>query len=581
MNRKEFSSLATRIMSSWSPPKLPLASSENLMLLRHGFIAWCALSEDILPDVTGTSLEKWLNNVSTYSFDDVMHDCDLACSRLVRLERSCMSAFKGQDYHTVTRKTLAPIWEELLRVPGDLQAYERCYQWLRFLRKLPLDNPELKQKSLEKWVQIEEHISTPTPLIKDEEAKCFSRPFTKKVDRTRFRPFHGGGRVAEQGLATYYDKYMLAEPVPPLPGLHTGRWCYPPIDRRAKLVSRLTFVPKTINSLRAIAMEPAGLMWYQQGWKSIIYDLIEKSSQGAIHFSDQRFNQRLAKWASKHGQYATIDFSSASDCVRFDVVQQLLKYADPTWQAILLKGRSTHCQLPDGSVVHLNKYAPMGSTFCFPVESMLFYSVAYSLMRERYGTTQFGPEILIFGDDCIVPEVIADQFMERTRELGFIPNEGKTFTTGSFRESCGCDCIKGTVITPLLYRVPPKEGRIQSITALANHAALRGYRRLREFSISLLPSNVAFGEDIESGDSVYSPNPYSTKYRYNEDLQYLQELRYSNIEYGAARSLNESDILVQEWLRIRDYTEPEYMPDLHTALIPAKADRPKWISLRG
>lgn len=586
MTRKEFLHLIDHINKIWSPPGIPSDDQPNQQLIREAFCAWLSLSVDLNPQLTLKKCLHWLDNLSKYDFKDIMEDCKTLISFAINKQKRPRSvcAFKGHPWQCNCKQIFSPIWEKIVQLITSEECIGEVYQWAKFLTKLPIDNPDLQEESLNKWLQIEEDLSRPTADPNEREKYFFSQPFRFPPDRRGFRPMHSGGAVAERGLETYLDKYVFCRPVKQLYGLHRSKWFYPPIDKEAEMTSRLTFVPKTVFALRAIAMEPAGLMYFQQGWKHEIYKNIERASYGSIHFDDQRYNQRLCRFASENGCYATIDFSSASDTVKLSLVQKLCESTDmhPLWRHILLDGRSSYCELPDGGHHKLVKYAAMGSTFTFPMETLIFYAVAASLVEQEYGTFPAAPQISIFGDDCIIPSGLSEQFYERTRELGFIPNEEKSYTSGPFRESCGCDVYNGEVITPLLFRIPLKErnnisARNQSIIALCNHSQLRGYSHLREYAISLAEKGTPFSSDIDNYNAIYTENPYTTKYRVNGDRQVLQYKALTPQNWGARDSAFSSEQLLQEWLRLREYTDPDYMPDLNCAIPPTSSDTWRWL----
>lgn len=580
MKRKEFLYLLNYINEMWSLPDLGMAPESNKPLIKEAISSWVSLTLDISPTVSLNTMLKWLNYLSTVTFEDIMLDCKLLSSVVVRMDVSTFTAFKGQAWKTKIMKLTLPI--EGLIIDFLVLGRQRLeiYQWARYLIKLEVNNPTLNEQALQLWKEVDDSLREPTVIPSDREIYYFSRPFRNAPDRSQFRPHHGGGRVAEKGALTLFDKYCMSRPVKPLYGLYSSRWQYPPVDPKATMTSRLVFVSKTVFARRSVAMEPAALMWYQQGWKPVVYSLIESCSDGAISFDDQRQNMRLAKFGSLHDcTYATIDFSSASDTLSYTAVVQLLRDAHPMWKRILLEGRSTHCELPTGEVIKMNKYAPMGSCFCFPLETLFFYCIAASMLEKEYGSMHFGPEISIYGDDCILPVEIAVPFMERCKEFGFRPNADKSYWSGPFRESCGCDVINGEVITPLYYRVPspPDPDRNNSVVALANHAHLRGYKHVREHAITLARDGTGFSQDPESGTCIYTPDPWTSKTRRDKDYQIGQIQTYVPHERGARRCAYASEVLLQEWLRIREYTDPDDMPVLDYAIPPVCSETLRWV----
>lgn len=565
MNRKEFHSLIGYVKKTWSPPVVdPSTLVRHDEHVRHAVLAWISLSDDILPDLRLPDCYKWLRNISQVSMLDLLSDCKDAALVFATDAVSHISAFKGREWKTNVRKTFSLVWPQIELRLRSQAGVESLYQWFRFLIKIPIDLESQESEALAKWLSVEDHLRETTVRVTEREINMFSRPFKRRPDLSHFRPKHGNGAVAEVGAMTWYEKYLCMGPLPHLPGVMASKWVYPCVDDAAQLTSRLLFVPKTVFTRRAVAMEPAALMWYQQGWGQEMYDLIERAYPSTIHFTDQRYNQRLAREASAYGQYATIDLSSASDTVSYELVSQLSRDCHPLWRAILLGGRSTHCLLPDGEVVPLLKYAPMGSRFSFPIETLVFASVIGTIMEEAFGTFPSAPETLVYGDDCIVPVEVAPAVMARFEQLGFIVNRDKSYWTGPFRESCGADCYRGSVITPLYYRIAWEDIKGPNYSGLidfSNHCLLRGYSRLREFILQCIPKHkMCWSDPMDHDGTLWTENPYTNRYRLS-DLGYLEAMTIAPKYSAPSRAAVHSERMLQDWLRIREYTEPECMPD--------------------
>lgn len=221
--------------------------------------------------------------------------------------------------------------------------------------------------------------------------------------------------------------------------------------------SKVAFVPKDSRGPRTICMEPHELMFIQKGLQYKLYNHLETPGNPGykkINFTDQTINQHLAYLGSLDGSLATIDLKDASDMVSWALISRLCK---PDWQIALQATRSPIATLPSGEKVHLNKYAPMGSALCFPIEAILFYSIARTITKD----------VWVYGDDIIVPNIYAGDVIIALQEYGLIVNQDKSLFTGFFRESCGGDYYKGHNITPLRI----KKLDLVSIVALANNFA--------------------------------------------------------------------------------------------------------------
>jgi hypothetical protein len=147
-------------------------------------------------------------------------------------------------------------------------------------------------------------------------------------------------------------------------------------------LSRLAFVEKDSLGPRVIGLEPAEYMWCQQALKNLLYDHIEQHSggKGQINFTDQTVNRMLAlNWED----WDTLDMKDASDRVSLSLVEDLFKHTQILpW---LKASRTPGVALPSGRVLLYKKFAPMGSATCFPVEAIVFYSLAVAtLMKAGY-----------------------------------------------------------------------------------------------------------------------------------------------------------------------------------------------------
>ncbi len=153
-------------------------------------------------------------------------------------------------------------------------------------------------------------------------------------------------------------------------------------------------------------------------------------------------NRELARIGSEDGSFGTIDLTSASDSISLDMLRQALQ---PSFlKTMLLMSRSEDAILPDGSSVKLRMISTMGNGFTFPLQTIIFASAVravYQLMGFPCdcSKTQFG----VFGDDIIVRRETYDFLIKMLNKLGFSVNVGKSFNTGSFRESCGSDFYRG------------------------------------------------------------------------------------------------------------------------------------------
>lgn len=305
-----------------------------------------------------------------------------------------------------------------------------------------------------------------------------------------FLPKHGSGSTADSGrvrakkwaqlrsdtVARVCLRFPSLEPVP-LPPVG-------PTTRTAKVV----FVPKQAGKDRTICMEPAWLQYLQQGIASQLVAYTHRRSHPLsryVNIFSQEVNRCLCAQALWR-DLATIDLSNASDSVSWRLIGALCK-GMPIYR-YLFASRSTSTII-DGKVRTFDKFAPMGSALCFPIESYLFSSVIELAHRIHYGKAGEGhlSGCSVYGDDLIVPVELYQLVCNILESLGFIVNTSKSFSSGIYRESCGVEYIDGfeleTIRHPRSHLIRENDlaspDDIGMITDIANDLLRLGYLRAR------------------------------------------------------------------------------------------------------
>jgi len=110
----------------------------------------------------------------------------------------------------------------------------------------------------------------------------------------------------------------------------------------------------------------------------------------------------------------------------------------------------------------------MGSALTFPVEAVCFLMICIAAVcDERKVFNRLGrvksleafekarKDILVFGDDIVVPSDVIVKVREYLEAFGLKVNSKKTFFKGGFRESCGMDYFNGVLVTPVYLRQHP------------------------------------------------------------------------------------------------------------------------------
>lgn len=242
--------------------------------------------------------------------------------------------------------------------------------------------------------------------------------------------------------------------------------------------SRSSFVPKTAKVSRMISVEPAVNMFYQLGLGEILLKRLKRFF-GIDLATQASLNRYLAYVGSSVDAtfgdgFSTIDLSSASDSLSLKLGQSVIP---AEWFSTLLALRSDSSEvLVDGQKfnVKLNMLSTMGNGFTFPLQTAVFASIASACVslsddiREKpRGFSLIRPGAFsVFGDDIIVPSKIFERTCRLLRLLGFRPNPEKSFSSGSFRESCGHDYYCGYNVRPVYLRNLETDTDLMVITNL-------------------------------------------------------------------------------------------------------------------
>jgi len=213
------------------------------------------------------------------------------------------------------------------------------------------------------------------------------------------------------------------------------------------LPAKVILVPKDSRGPRLISCEPVDYQWIQQGLGRAIVRHAERSelTKFNVFFTNQQPNRFGALLGSSTGKYVTLDLNEASDRVSVSLVRLL--FPDHLYKC-LAACRSSSTVLPSGKVLPLRKFAPMGSSLCFPVMALTIWAILTAAAPDE----DVASHILVYGDDVIVPTAFAERAMEQLESFGLKINRDKSCIKGSFRESCGMDAYQGSDVTPIKFR---------------------------------------------------------------------------------------------------------------------------------
>lgn len=212
--------------------------------------------------------------------------------------------------------------------------------------------------------------------------------------------------------------------------------------------SKLVTVPKNAKTDRTICIEPDLNMYFQKGIGRVIRHRLNR--WGLLKPDAQQYNAELAREGSANGRLATVDLSSASDSIHLHLLDLLLPM---DWRGLIEQTRSPQVVLPSGKLHLLTKVSSMGNGYTFELETLIFYSVARSLI-DLLASGSMDHRCTVFGDDIIIASELVPVLEEVLHCLGFTLNRKKTFNSGPFRESCGKHYFNGTDVTPFYIREP-------------------------------------------------------------------------------------------------------------------------------
>jgi hypothetical protein len=218
--------------------------------------------------------------------------------------------------------------------------------------------------------------------------------------------------------------------------------------RNVRLVAwnRVIVVTKNWKTGRTIAAEPEGNLPFQLAFDTFVKGCLRKVG---INLSSQRRNQQYAAKASVDDAEATVDFTMASDTGARLAVHWLYP---PKWVELLERFRTPLGRLDPGlasdypefdKVWQYAKFSSMGNGCTFGLETLIFASLAYAVGSRT---------ICVYGDDVVVDADKYDDFTRLAKFLGFVVNHEKSYASGPFRESCGENYYRGTLVTPFYVR---------------------------------------------------------------------------------------------------------------------------------
>lgn len=345
--------------------------------------------------------------------------------------------------------------------------------------------------------------------------------------------------------------------------------------------SKASTVEKNDSIRRMICVEPTANMFLQQGIMEMLYKRMKVVGLDVESLPD--VHQELARLSSLTQQFATIDWSSASDCMSIGLLRWLIP---PKWFDIIDRIRTTTTHI-NGEPVSLNMFSTMGNAVTFPLETLIFWTLAVAVLQSSKPGLSLFPEwedqrtCSVFGDDCIVPSHIASKYIDVMEELGFMINREKSHVgPEKFRESCGGDYLAGRSVRPYYIKAPTsrKKSALEPWLYIIGNSLLTKYRLYfgdltyvydkrvwrtlfalfakYRLDIKLVPSDFPDDAGLKIGNDL---DRFARHYRIQlspiyRDVHGTCEFRYCNFQYTEKREKS-GDIRLAVWLK-KPVTDP-------------------------
>jgi hypothetical protein len=211
--------------------------------------------------------------------------------------------------------------------------------------------------------------------------------------------------------------------------------------------SRISFVEKNVDEARTIATEPSVNMFFQLAIGDVINERLGHIYKWSKS-STPNLNRIMAYAGSKSGFFTTIDLQSASDSIGL----ALCRYALPSYlYELLLLYRCSSTKLPGGQQIRLPMVSTMGNGWTFSLMTALLYCALHAVC-DVVGDSSDIRSCSVFGDDIVIPYYLTRGTNRILKLLGFVVNQGKSYSEGAFRESCGHDFYDGKFVRPVYIR---------------------------------------------------------------------------------------------------------------------------------
>ncbi len=316
--------------------------------------------------------------------------------------------------------------------------------------------------------------------------------------------------------------------------------------------SRLSFVPKNRDTRRSICVEPTLNGYYQLGIGNVLASRLDRRLGIALDTQPES-NRKLAKLGSIDGSFGTIDLSSASDTIAYE----LCRWALPP--DVMYAIDLTRCQYTSykGERIELHMVSSMGNGFTFPLQTGLFAAVVHACASiEGLPLTRadsVDPNWGVFGDDIVVPSKVYNRVVRLLTLLGFRVNLEKSFNDGFFRESCGEEYYSGTHLRGVYIKtLRTQQDRYVAINRLLEWCAEHSIKLPRVLNALLatvkdvrVPPYESYDSGIRVPVCLASPkrlHRYHGSYGYYPFVPRLSRIRYDDSNIPSARARRDGHI---------------------------------------
>lgn len=264
--------------------------------------------------------------------------------------------------------------------------------------------------------------------------------------------------------------------------------CRPTIQPSPLPSVKVLAVPKSYKASRIIAMESV----MRQGYALAYGEIIARHLPEFVNIHDQGRNQEMAWSGSRTGELCTLDASNASDRISYTLVRDIFpaRFIDR-----ILPCRAPYMEVGNRPKRTTQMFLTSGNGLTFVIETMVYWAIAdvcctlvgryYTLPSYSYKGTVF--TCSAYGDDVILPSVCAETAYDIYHMCGLKINPDKSFSTGDYRESCGEEYLRGTVVSSIYYPRFPVPGRVQgSKVRLTDQLFNDSYRGKIDNSLTML-----------------------------------------------------------------------------------------------